>query len=339
MERQPVLFFIDLVYDYLKKSRTVLSAFLGCDSEDIVFFQNPTTAISNIIFSLKLKKGDQVLMSDHEYGAVVRAWKKWGANVGVNIVEQDLNLPVSTKEKFLDDFMRGVNKKTKIIFISHITSSTALEFPIKEICEMAKVKGILTIIDGAHAPGQVKVDLNDLDCDFFVGACHKWLCAPKGTSFLYAKKKHQKWLNPLVYSWGKYGDDPSSSRFLQELQYQGTRDMSAFLTLPVVIEFFNNTIRGKREKCVNMIKDIGGELVELFKNDPIYLSPEWLNQMVSHPLPASIPENIKQLLWNDFKIEVPIFEWNNKRYIRVSSNIYNTYDDMDYLLNALKTLV
>ena len=94
MERQPVLFFIDLVYDYLKKSRTVLSAFLGCDSEDIVFFQNPTTAISNIIFSLKLKKGDQVLMSDHEYGAVVRAWKKWGANVGVNIVEQDLNLPV-----------------------------------------------------------------------------------------------------------------------------------------------------------------------------------------------------------------------------------------------------
>ena len=317
----------------------MLSEFLGCSDNDIVFFQNPTTAISNIIYSLKLERGDQILMSDHEYGAVVRAWKKWSKKVGVKVIEQPIGLPVSTKEKLIEDISRGITKKTKIIFISHISSATALEFPVKEICDLAKSKGIITIVDGAHAPGQVNVNLNHIGCDFFVGACHKWLCSPKGTSFLFAKKSHQEWLKPLVFSWGKYGDDPSSSNFLQEFQYQGTRDMSSFLTLPKVVDFFNNVIKVRRDSCSHIIKKVGSELVDLFHTDPIYTSPEWINQMVSHPLPVSIPKNIKEILWKDFKIEIPIFDWKDQRYIRVSCNIYNTYDDMDYLLNALKTLV
>jgi len=339
LEHQPVLFFVDLVYRHLKKSRKTLSEFLGCSDNDIVFFQNPTTAISNIIYSLNLERGDQILMSDHEYGAVVRAWKKWSGKVGVEVIEQPISLPVSTKEKLIEDISKGITKRTKIIFISHISSATALEFPVKEICDLAKNKGIITIVDGAHAPGQVNVDLNHIGCDFFVGACHKWLCAPKGTSFLFAKKSHQAWLNPLVFSWGKYGDDPSSSNFLQEFQYQGTRDMSSFLTLPKVVDFFNNVIKGRRTACSHIIKKVGLELVELLNTDPIYSSPKWINQMVSHPLPVSIPKNIKEILWKDFKIEIPIFNWKDQRYIRVSCNIYNTYDDMDYLLNALRTLV
>ena len=135
-----------------------MSEFLGCQDTDIVFFQNPTTAISNIIYSLKLKPGDEILMSDHEYGAVVRAWKKWSKKVGVNVIEQPISLPVSTKEKLIEDLSEGITKKTKVIFISHISSATALEFPVKEICDLAKSMRIVTIIDGAHAPGQVNVD-------------------------------------------------------------------------------------------------------------------------------------------------------------------------------------
>lgn len=338
LEHQPVLFFVDLVYRHLKESRISLSKFLGCSGDNIVFLQNPTTAISNIIYSLKLDLGDEILMSDHEYGAVVRAWKKWSKKVGVKVIEQPIGLPVSTKEKLIEDLSKGITKRTKVIFISHISSATALEFPVKDICDLAKSKKIMTIIDGAHAPGQVNVNLNHIDCDFFIGACHKWLCAPKGTSFLFAQKKHQEWLKPLIFSWGKYGDDPSSSIFLQEFQYQGTRDMSSFLTLPKVIEFFNDFIKGRRESCSKIIKKVGSELVDLLHTDPIYNHPEWINQMVSHPLPVSAPKNIKEILWNDFKIEIPIFDWRGQRYIRVSCNVYNNYDDMDYLLNALKTL-
>ena len=115
--------------------------------------------------------------------------------------------------------------------------------------------------------------------------------------------------------------------------------MSSFLTLPKVIEFFNNVIKIRRDSCSKIIKKVGLDLVDLFTTDPIYTSPDWINQMVSHPLPVSAPKNIKEILWNDFKIEIPIFDWSGQRYIRVSCNVYNSYDDMEYLLNALKTLI
>jgi len=339
LEQQPVLFSTETVYEQLRQSRTALGDFVGCHEQDLVFFQNPTTAVSNIIFSLELKPGDEILMSNHEYGALVRAWSKWGRRQQVKIVQQEVKLPVTTRENFTDNFWAGVTQRTKVIFLSQITSATALEFPVQSLCELARKKGILTIIDGAHVPGQMDLNLNELDCDFYTGACHKWLCAPKGTSFLYVKKEHQPWVRPLIYSWGKDGDDPGPSEFLQDFQWQGTRDMAAFLTLPKVIQFFQEHIEGKRLSCKKLIRKTSAELARLFNTPPIYSSADWIHQMVSHPLPVNAPEDIKERLWSAYKIEIPVFQWCGQRYIRVSCNVYNTDQQVEYFLNALRSLI
>ena len=174
LETQPVLFFKEKVYTALKDSRVALGKFVGCEEEELLFFQNPTTAISNVIYNLELNNKDEILMTDHEYGALVRAWEAMGRRTGANIIQQNIPIGLSTEEDFIDAFWEGVTENTKVIFISHISSPTALIFPIKQIITRAKEKGIITIIDGAHVPGQLDLNINDLGCDFYTGALHKW---------------------------------------------------------------------------------------------------------------------------------------------------------------------
>ncbi len=339
LEKQPVKFLTSDLYNYLENSRHELSEFVGCQEDEIAFFQNPTHAISCIIQSLDLNKGDEILMTNHEYGALIRAWTEWGKQKHINIIQNEIPIPVDNKDDFIRSFLSGITSKTKIIFMSHITSSTALKFPVKEIISAAKDRGIITIIDGAHVPGHIPLDINDLNCDFYTGACHKWLCAPKGASFLFVKKEHQKWIRPHVYSWGKKGDDPSNSEFLQDFQWQGTRDMSAFLTIPIAIKFYHEKIQKHQNMCKEVIKDTGKIFSQILGTEPIYNNDEWIEQMVSHKLPDNAPQNLKKILWNDYKIEIPIFEWNNCNYIRLSFQVYNSQDDIELLLHALKSLV
>ena len=161
LEEQPVHFFTDTVYHALKEAREALGEFVGCDEDELLFFQNPTTAISNILYNLELKNNDEILMTDHEYGALIRAWEEMGKRTGANIVQQNIPLGLTNEEDFVDYFWKGVTENTKVIFISHITSPTALIFPVKKIIQRAKDKGILTIVDGAHVPGQIDLDIQD----------------------------------------------------------------------------------------------------------------------------------------------------------------------------------
>ena len=339
LENQPVQFMTNRVYSALEKARESMSQFVGCDVEELVFFQNPTTAVTNVIYNLDLKPGDEVLMSNHEYGALVRAWKIWGKKTGVNIIQQDISMPVTTEENFIEDFWTGVTDQTKVIFLSHITSSTALIFPIEKIIKLAKEQNILTIIDGAHVPAHIPLNIHELGCDFYTGACHKWLCAPKGSSFLFVKKEHQDWVKPVVVSWGKDGDDPSPSEFIQNFQWQGTRDMSAFLTIPTAINFYNKEIRPYQESCKKIIQDTCSEFPSVLNTEPISVGREWLAQLVAHPLPKNIPSNLKKQLWEEYQIEIPVFEWNGQAYVRVSIQVYNTQKDVDLLMSALRSLI
>ena len=339
LESQPVQFLHKHLYPELKKSRLALGNFVGCSEDEIVFFQNPTTAVSNIIYNLNLKPHDEVLMTDHEYGALVRAWNSWSKKTGTKIIQQKIPVPLKNEKQFIEEFFKGVTKKTKVIFISQITSSTALIFPIKKIVEYAKNNGIITIIDGAHVPGHIELDINDLGCDFYTGAIHKWLCAPKGTSFLYVKKEHQDWVKPLIYSWGKEGDDPTPSEFLQDFQWQGTRDMSSFLTIPTVIDFYNNNIKRLQIQSRELTAEAFRKFQSIIGTDPISNGGHWIGQMVSHPLPKNVDINIKQQLWDLYKIEIPIFMWNNQNYIRISIQVYNDKNDVDSLMRALTSLV
>jgi len=339
LENQPVQFMTNQVYSAMEKSRKSLSQFVGCDDEELVFFQNPTTAVTNVIYNLDLKPGDEVLMSNHEYGALVRAWNIWGKKTGVNIIQQDISMPVTTKENFIENFCTGITDQTKVIFLSHITSSTALIFPIEKIIKLAKEQNILTIIDGAHVPAHIPLNIHELGCDFYIGACHKWLCAPKGSSFLFVKKDHQDWVKPVVVSWGKDGDDPTPSEFIQNFQWQGTRDMSAFLTIPTAINFYIKEIKPYQESCKKIIQDTCSEFQSILNTEPIFAGREWLAQLVAHPLPKNRPSNLKKRLWEEYQIEIPVFEWNRQEFVRISIQVYNTQKDVDLLMSALRSLI
>ncbi len=338
LEKQPVKFFTDELYTALKDSRIALSEFLGCYQDEILFFQNPTTAVSNIIYNLSLDSNDEVLMTDHEYGALVRAWNAWSDKRNIRIKYAKIKLPLVSEDEFVRDFCKQISLKTKVIFISQITSPTGLVLPIKKIIQFAKEKNILTIVDGAHVPGHIDLNIHSLGCDFYTGALHKWLCGPKGTSFLYVHKKHQNWIKPVIYSWGKNGDDPEPSEFLQDFQWQGTRDMSAFLTIPEIIEFFKSDLKDSQYYSKKLIQSSYEKFQNILDNDAISIGNKFLGQMVSHPLPVNMNKNIKKILWEDYRIEIPIFEWNNMKFIRLSIHIYNDEKDIDSLMNALRSI-
>ena len=339
LEKQPVKFFTKVLYEKLENSRKRLSNFIGCDHDELIFFQNPTTAISNIICNLNLQSGDEVLMSSHEYGALIRSWVEWGVKKNIKIVQQEIKLPLTTKSEFIESIWKGVTAKTKVIFLSHITSATGLIFPVEKIISRAKQKGIMTIIDGAHVPAHISLNIHKINCDFYAGALHKWLCGPKGTSFLYVKKEHQTWVKPLIYSWGKEGDDPGPSEFLQDFQWQGTRDMAAFLSIPSAIEFYHGHLEKNLKLCRKNIKYAFKNLELTLKTEPISNGGDWIAQMVSHPLPKSAPPDLKEILYNQHKIEIPIFKWGNRMYIRISMQIYNEKKEVDLLLSALSGII
>ena len=338
LEKQPVEFLTNDLWEALKHSRVTLSKFVGCDEDEVLFFSNPTSAIANVINSLNLNDGDEVLMTDHEYGALVRQWNLWGEKNNVKIKQQKVPVPVTSKDMFINNFWRGVSKKTKVIFISQITSPTAIIFPVKEIVDLAKNKGILTIIDGAHVPGHIDLNIHSLGCDFFTGAIHKWLCGPKGSSFLFVKKSHQDWVKPIIYSWGKDGNDPGPTEFLQDFQWQGTRDMSSFLTIPKAMDFFGRHIQPNQEYCRKMTLDVFSNFISMLGTEPLTTGSQWIAQMVSHPLPVNAPLEIKDILMEKYKVEIPIFEWNGNRYIRSSFQVYNEKKDIDSLMSALDSI-
>lgn len=339
LEQQPVQFMTKYLWKYLKESRDTLGTFLNCDGDDLLLFANPTTAINNVIENLNLNKGDEVLMTQHEYGALVRAWSRSSKRNNFSIVQQPVNVPVSSKKNFIKQFLAGITVNTKVVFISQITSQTGLIFPIKEICEYATKKGIVTIVDGAHVPGHIDLNISNLECDFYTGTCHKWLCAPKGSSFLYVRKSFQANIKPQVVSWGEEGDDPGPSQFQMDFQWQGTKDMSSFLSIPSAIHFIeSNNWKEYHKISKELILEVSEDLKNLFGTNPLFKSEDWVGQMVSHPLPSNTPENLKEMLWEKFLIEVPVFEWKKQKYIRVSAHFYNDRNDMKTLINALKII-
>ena len=339
IESQPVQYFSNDIYNYLNKSRKDLSSFISCDADDIIFIQNPTTAINSIIRSLKFDNNHEVLTSNHEYGAMIRAWSWFSKDKKYNLIENNLNVPFTTKSNFVDDFWKGVSKNTKIIFISHITSPTAIIFPIEEICQRARNEGIMTIIDGAHTPGHIDLHISNLNPDIYIGACHKWLSAPKGSSFMYVKKEIQDLIYPLIVSWGNEVD-PSPSPFIYENQYQGTRDFSPFLSVSSAINFQkNNNWDIVKKRCKDLTKQTLISLQEILKTDLLCpVNDDWLAQMASIQVPVKDLSNIKNTLLSKYKIEIPIFEWENNNMLRFSFNAYNDENDSNALIDAIKDI-
>ena len=347
LERQPVEFLGRRATSLLAEARSKLAAYVGADADEIIYFPNPTHAINMVAKSVSLKAGDEILTTDHEYGAMDRTWHLLRKKVGAKYVHQPIPLPVTTQENFADQFWSGVNERTKIIFISHLTSPTALIFPVKEICKRAREAGILSIVDGAHVPGHIPLNLHELGCDIFTGACHKWMCAPKGSAFLYARRDVQSWLEPLVISWG-WGDDviaPSSdmgeTQFISFHQWQGTRDLAAFLATPAAIEFQREHNWDEvRTRCHALAVETRRRVNQVTGLESISPeSSEWFNQLVTIRVPPMDLAKLKTRLYDEFKIEVPVVLWNDQHFIRVSYQGYNDEGDMEKLVEAMRRVL
>lgn len=323
-------------------SRQKLGDYLGVNPQDLVYFPNPTTAVNMVARSLNLKPGDEILTTNHEYGAMDRIWRFICRKTGACYHIQPIEAPVTSAEKLIEEFFSGATIRTKVIFISHITSPTALIFPVQTICKIAREMGILTIVDGAHAPGQVDLDLKAIDADIYVGACHKWLCAPKGSAFLYANPLIQDSLEPLIVSWGFESENPGDSRFIDYHEWQGTRDLAAFLSVPAAIEFQrNHNWSLLRQHCHELASAARSRINTLTNCPP--LSPDsdfWFSQMVSMFLPKPAkPEFLQSILHDQYNIEIPLFFWNDTPLMRISIQIYNHSEQIDYLASVLSSLL
>jgi isopenicillin-N epimerase len=340
LERQPVEFMGRRFTGLMADSRAALGEYLGTHADNLVYTQNVTIALNIVARSLELGAGDEVLTSDHEYGAMDRTWHFLAKERGFTYINHPVLL--TSKEALIDSFWSAVTRRTRVIFLSHITSPTALIFPVEEIVKRAHAEGIITIIDGAHVPGQLPLDLDSLGADFYGGNLHKWLCAPKGAGFLYARPTMQNLLKPLVVSWGYEPETPGSSPFVDQHEWWGTRDVAAFLTVPAAIKFQEknhwNTVR---DACHILAKDAQQQICDLTGLAPLHsFTDNWFAQLTAAPLPADTdPSALKARLYNEYRIEVPLIEWNKMKLIRVSIQGYNSKRDVNYLLRALTELL
>jgi len=339
LERQPVEFLGRRFAALMQTARERLAAYLHTAADNIVYVPNATVGINIVARSLRLGAGDEILTTDHEYGAIDRTWRFVCQKSGAVYRYRLIPLPFPTEEEFVEMFWAGVTPRTRVILLSHITSPTALIFPVREICRRARAAGILTVIDGAHAVGQMPLDLDDLGADFYTSNGHKWLCAPKGAAFLYARPERQALVEPLVVSWGWQSDAPGPSRFVDEQEWQGTRDPAAYLALPAALDFYAaHRWVEVRAACHALAVETRARLTAL-TGLPAIGPDEAFAQMFSALLPPCDAETLKRRLYDEHRIEVPLIIWNDRPLLRVSIQGYNTRGDADRLIRALEQLL
>jgi isopenicillin-N epimerase len=344
VEQQPVEFLGRRLTGLLAEARGRVAAYVGTEADQLVFVPNTTHGINIIARSLDLRPGDEVLGTDHEYGAVERTWRFVCGQRGATYRTQPLTLPVTDADTLVDTLWQGVTSRTRVLVVSHITSPTALILPVAAICQRAAREGILTVVDGAHAPGQIPVDVKAIGADFYVGNCHKWLCAPLGAGFLYARPERQSLLQPLVVSWGWQPRQPGPSPFQDLFEWVGTDDPSAYLSVPAAIDFqAQHDWPAVRATCHAAAADARARIAALTGLPQI--SPEsadWWGQMCAVPLPLRqdvTAAELQRRLWQEFQVEVPVLDWNEWRFVRISVQAYNTLGHLARLVEGLARLL
>lgn len=340
LENQPVEFLGRRHTDLMRASREALAKYLGTSAGNVIYTQNVTIALNIVARSLELGVGDEVLSTDHEYGAMDRTWHFLSKERGFTYINQPVEL--TSEDDFAKSFWKGVTPHTRVIFLSHITSPTATIFPVEKIIQCARENNIITIVDGAHVAGQLPLHLDSLGADFYGGNLHKWLCAPKGSGFLYARPEVQHLLKPLVVSWGYESESPSDSMFIDHHEWWGTRDLAAFLTVPKAIEFQQEHDWDKvRSACHQLALETWQRINALTGVTPLHRSAEgWFAQMIVSSLPTDTDIiEMKKRLYDEYRIEIPLIDWHGNKLIRLSVQGYNSKREMDKLLFALRQLL
>jgi isopenicillin-N epimerase len=319
-EREPVDLFDRRLENELAGVRAALGEYVGAPPDDLALVLNATFGLNAVLRSLSLGPDDEILTTGHEYDGIDLLLDFLSERTGVQIVR--------APGVDADAIWAGATERTRVLLVSHITSPTALLLPVEDLCRRAHDAGVLSVIDGAHGPGQVPLDLERLGADFYAGNCHKWLCAPKGAGFLYGRPERQELLEPLVVGWGY-----RESGFALRHDWESTRDPAAYLSVPAAIAFVRE--HGRAVDCRELLQEGSQQLAAAgFRT----FAPAQPLQMASFGLPPCDAEKVQRRLFEDFRIEVPVRNWNGQALLRVSVAPYNTTADLDQLEAALGTL-
>lgn len=347
LERQPVAF-LDPVRGYagfLRAAREALAGEVGAQPDDLVGVMNATVGLNIVAQSLPLQEGDEILTTDHEYAALEKTWAFVCRRTGAKVVTAKVPLPLTSEKAFTGALLDGLTDRTRVVFLSHITSATALRFPIERIVAEARARGIWTVIDGAHVPGHIPLDLDDLGADFYAGNCHKWLMAPKGSAFLHVRRDLQAMIDPLVISHGWTPDNAEpgpfgNTAFIDRLEMQGTRDPAAFLAVPEAIRFraAHDWPRVMAD-AARLADETEARMAAITGLVP-FSSPEFrAPQMAALRLPRTDPKKLQADLMAGWSIEIPCFDWQDNTIARISTAGYTTRAEADLLVTALSALL
>lgn len=349
MEREPVRFFVRELEPLLDDARHTLARFIGADPEGLAFVPNATAGVNAVLRSLDLDKFDELLVTTQEYNACRNALEFVATLSGAKIVIVDIPFPIASAEVIVERVVEKVNDRTRLLLIDHVTSQTALIFPIERIVAEMAARGIDTLVDGAHAPGFLPLDVRSIGAAYYAGNLHKWVCAPKGAGFLAVRENRRASIRPIAISHGANSPRRDRPRFLLEFDWTGTFDPSAWLSVPTALRFVGSLIDGgwpaimRRNRDLALrARDLLCTVLEIDKPAP----DEMLGAMAALPLPdgtESAPpplygDPLQDRLLFDHNIEVPIVPWPQppKRILRVSAQLYNELDDYGKLASALR---
>ncbi|MGB3560907.1 MAG: aminotransferase class V-fold PLP-dependent enzyme [Geitlerinemataceae cyanobacterium] len=352
LERQPVRFFVRDGEALLDGARARLAAFLGANPEDLAFVPNATTGVNTVLRSLSFHAEDELLTINHGYNACRNALQFVADRFGARVIVAEIPFPVNSAEEIVTAVMRCVSPRTKLVLLDHITSPTALVLPISELVRQLNERGVETLVDGAHALGMLPLNLRELGATYYAGNCHKWLCAPKGSGFLYVRHDRHDNIRPLTISHGANASRTDRSRFHLEFDWVGTDDPTPYLCIPEAIDFMGSRLPGgwtelmaRNHQMAIAVRQLLCETLEVSPPCP----ESMLGAMAAVPLP-NLPRSstqsgvyidpLQNALHDRFNIEIPVTfsPPNSRRWLRISSQLYNTLEDYKFLVSALVEL-
>lgn len=352
IEREPVHFFIREWEPLLDEARANLALFLGANRENLVFVPNATTGINAVLRSLSFSANDELLTTNQEYNACRNVLNFVAQRDGAKIVVASLPFPINSPQEVIAAILGSVTPQTKLVLIDHIVSQTGLILPIPELIKELTKRGIDTLIDGAHAPGMIPLNLEEIGATYYTGNCHKWLCAPKGAGFLYVRPDRQSLIYPTTISHGANSPRTDKSPFLLQFDWMGTDDPTPYLCVPKAIEFMGNLLKGGWAELMannHQLAVEGRQIISQIKGVTVPAPETMIGTMGVVILPKIIvPEKqiglipiLQEILWQEFQIEVPIIPWPDpdQLLIRVSAQIYNTRSEYEYLAQSIEKLI
>lgn len=341
LEREPVRFFVRELEPLLDDARNQLATFLHADPQGLAFVPNATAGFNAVLRSLDLDKFDELLVTTHEYNAVRNALEFVAGLSGAKIVLADVPFPIASPDVVVERVLEKVTDRTRLLMIDHVTSQTALIFPVERIVREMQSRGIDTFIDGAHAPGFLPLDLRAIGAAYYTGNLHKWVCAPKGAAFLYVRENRRASVRPAAISHGANSPRTDRSRFLIEFDWTGTFDPSAWLCVPESLRTIASLVDGgwpevmrRNHELALRARDLLCDTLQLERPAP----DEMIGSMASVILPDGDRDALQNRLLFEHRIEVPIMPWPG-RVLRVSAQLYNTFADYEKLAQALAKIL